>query len=441
MSAAPAPRSPATLANAPGPGAALARDLCARIAERTADAPGVTRVAYGAGEQAAHDIVAEAAQAHGAERAHDAAGNQFLILPGTDRSRAILIGSHLDSVPHGGDHDGVAGVLMGVALQADLVAAGRVPPCDLVVACLRAEESCWFPYSYIGSKTALGRLPAEVLDAVKRSDDGESLGAHMARLGHDPAAVRRGAALYPPERVAAFIEPHIEQGPALVEAGVPLGLVTGIRGSVRFRTIALTGAYAHSGATPRALRRDAGLAGARLISAMHALWDVFEAEGRDLTVTFGEIGTDPATHGFSKVPGALHLCLDIRSAERDALEDAEAVLREAAREIATETGVEIDLGPRSDSAPAPLSDALRAHFAGAARAAGIETLALASGAGHDAATYAAAGVPTAMLFIRNRNGSHNPEEHMDFADFDAGLRLLDRALADPELPARLEGAA
>lgn len=432
----PAPARP----NVPTPGGALARELCARIAERTADAPGVTRVAYGDGEQAAHDIVAAAASAYGAERLHDAAGNQFLVLPGVDRSRAILIGSHLDSVPHGGNHDGVAGVLMGVALQADLVAVDRTPPCDIVVACLRAEESCWFPYSYIGSKAALGWLPPEVLDSVKRSDDGSSLGAHMVRLGHDPEAVRRGSALYPPERILAFIEPHIEQGPALVEAGLPLGLVTGIRGSVRFRNIALTGAYAHSGATPRSLRRDAGLAGARLITAMHELWDVFQADCRDLTVTFGEIATDPATHGFSKVPGALHLCLDMRSAEPDTLRDAEAALRETARKIAAENGVEIDLGPGTDSSPAPLSPVLRDHLAEAARACGIKTLTLASGAGHDAATYAAAGVPTAMLFIRNRNGSHNPEEHMDFADFDVCLRLLARALSDPRLAARLQEA-
>ncbi len=418
------------------PGRALARRLFRALAEHTADPPGVTRVAYGLGEQVAHDLVAEAAQAFGAEKRIDAAGNQFLVLAGEDRSRVILVGSHLDSVLHGGDYDGVAGVLMGLALQADLAAQGRMPPCDLAVTCLRAEESCWFPDSYIGSKTALGLLDPDVLDGVRRSDDGTSLAQHMERLGFDPDGVRRGKRHYEPEEIVAFIEPHIEQAPALVEAGMPVGLVTGIRGSVRYRQIAVTGAYAHSGATPRALRHDAGLAGARLITEMHALWDALEAEGRDLTVTFGEIATDPAQHGFSKVPGHLHLCLDMRSAEADTLERAEQKLRSCAAGIAEATGVTIDLGPRTDSSPTPLSPELRACFAAAAEAQGIGTLTMPSGAGHDAATFAKAGVPTAMLFIRNRNGSHNPDEAMDDADFDAALAVLETALDDPSLTAR-----
>jgi N-carbamoyl-L-amino-acid hydrolase len=414
-------------------GSDLARRLFRTLAERTADPPGVTRIAYGAGEQAAHDLVAEAAMAYGAERTVDAAGNLYLVLPGQDRSRVVLIGSHLDSVPHGGDYDGVAGVLLGLALQADLVAEGRKPPCDLAVLCLRAEESCWFPHSYIGSRTALGLLDPGVLDKVRRSDDGLTLAEHIRRLGLDPEGVRKGSRLYEPARIAAFIEPHIEQGPALVDAGMPVGLVTGIRGSVRFREIAIRGEYAHSGATPRALRRDAGLAGARLITSMHAMWDRFEADGRDLTVTFGEIATDPAQHGFSKVPGDLHLCLDMRSADAGVLGRAEAELRDAAGRIAAETGTVIDLGPRTDSAPTELSAGLRACLADAASQVGVPTVTLPSGAGHDAATYAGVGVPTAMLFIRNRNGSHNPDEAMEHADFEAALSVVAAALADPRL--------
>jgi N-carbamoyl-L-amino-acid hydrolase len=169
---------------------------------------------------------------------------------------------------------------------------------------------------------------------------------------------------------------------------------------------------------------------------MHAVWDGFEAAGRDLTVTFGEIGTDPAQHGFSKVPGHLHLCLDMRSADTGALDDAEAALRDLAARVAAGTGTGIDLGPRTGSAPAPMCGALRACLADAADLAGVATMALPSGAGHDAATYAAAGVPSAMLFIRNRNGSHNPDEAMEHADFEAALAVLSGALDDPRLVAR-----
>jgi N-carbamoyl-L-amino-acid hydrolase len=166
---------------------------------------------------------------------------------------------------------------------------------------------------------------------------------------------------------------------------------------------------------------------------MHALWDRFETEGRDLTVTFGEIATDPAQHGFSKVPGQLHLCLDMRSAEAETLALAEDHLRAIAGRIEAEIRTGIDIGPRTDSAPVRLSDRLRSCLSEAAAGLGIATRALPSGAGHDAATYADAGVPAAMLFIRNRNGSHTPEEAMDMGDFEAALSVLRAALFDPRL--------
>lgn len=414
-------------------GRALGRALFAELERLTATPPGVTRVGYGEGERIAFDLVAEAASRFDADRRFDAAGNQYLVMRGADRSRTVLIGSHLDSVPHGGNFDGAAGVLLGLALQASLAATGRTPPFDLAVVCLRAEESCWFPYSYLGSKTALGRLDPDVLDTVRRSDSGRTLAEHITEAGFDPAAVRTGARLYEPDEIAAYIEPHIEQAPTLVSAGVPVGLVTGIRGSFRFRTIKILGEYAHSGAMPRPLRRDAGLAAARFIVALHALWDTFEAAGEDLTVTFGEIATDAEAHGFSKVPGEMHLCLDVRSQSLETLERAAHEVHKIADEVAAATGCRIDLGPRTGSSPAPLSDPLRAVMERAATLAGVPTLTLPSGAGHDAATYAAAGIPAAMLFIRNENGSHNPDEAMDMDDFDAALAVLDAALADPQL--------
>lgn len=414
-------------------GRALARELFGELARITATPPGVTRVAYGDSEVAAFALMAEHAARYGAEQTFDPAGNQYLVLPGQDRSRVILVGSHLDSVLHGGNFDGAAGVIMGLALQASLAAGGRQPPFDLGVVCLRAEESCWFPYSYIGSRTALGRLDPAMLETVRRSDSGRTLADHMRDLGFDPAAVGKGARRYAPEEIVAYVEPHIEQAPKLVAHNVPVGLVTGIRGAFRFRNIVVSGEYSHSGAMPRPMRRDAGLAAARFIVALHALWDAFEADGEDLTVTFGEIATDPNEHGFSKVPGRVHLCLDVRSQSAEALRRAEDEVRRRAAAISGETGCTIDLGTRSASNPAPLSDPLRAVTAKAAHLAGVKAIAMPSGAGHDAAIYAEAGIPSAMLFIRNENGSHNPDEAMDMADFDAALSVLDAALSDPGL--------
>jgi len=413
------------------PGLEIAARLFDALAERTADPPGVTRVAYGEGEHAAFALAAAAAAAWGAEHRIDAAGNQYLTLPGVDRERAIVIGSHLDSVPHGGNYDGAAGVVAGLALQASLAAAGRRPPVDLTVACLRAEESCWFPHSYIGSKTALGLLDPGVLDEVRRSDTGRSLAEHMAEAGFDPDAVRRGVPGLETKRVLAYLEPHIEQAPALVAAQTPIGLVTGIRGSFRYREMVCTGEYAHSGAMPRALRRDAAAASAELIVALDGLWQRLEAEGRDLSVTFGKLGTDPAVHSFSKVAGEVRLCLDVRSIEPDTLAQVEGALDDTVARIEAARAVRFTLGPRSATTPAPMDGPLRDLLAAAAADRGVATIAMPSGAGHDAATFALAGVPAGMLFIRNSHGSHNPDEAMEMADFGHAVAILAAALDAP----------
>ena len=404
----------------------LGRELFAELENISADAPGVTRVSYGIGEIAAFELIARTAASWAAERHFDAAGNQFITLPGHDRTRHVVVGSHLDSVPHGGNYDGAMGVIMGLCVQQALAAASVTPAVDLTVACLRAEESCWFPHSYIGSKSALGCLEAGVLDRVKRSDSGMTLAEHINAAGFDAEAVRRGESLLTRETVLAYIEPHIEQAPLLLKAGLPLGIVTGIRGSFRYREIKIWGEYSHSGAMPRLLRKDAGLAAARLIAAMHDYWTLVARAGSDLTVTFGQMSTDPAQHSFSKVPGEVRLSLDVRSQELAALAAAEDELRKYCDRVAAETGTRIELGTRSSSEPAIMSEKLVELACAAARSLDLPVHRMASGAGHDAAVFAQAGVPSLMLFVRNENGSHNPDESMDMDDFDTTLALLHR---------------
>jgi beta-ureidopropionase / N-carbamoyl-L-amino-acid hydrolase len=412
-------------------GSRLAASLFDVLASRTADPPGVTRIAYGEGECVAHAVMADVAGARGAAVAVDAAGNQYLTFPGQDRSRTIYIGSHLDSVPHGGNFDGAAGVILGLAAAAALARLDTAPPFDLCVLCLRAEESCWFPHSYVGSKTALGRLDPAVLDSVTRSDTGETLAWHMRALGFDPEAVRRGATRIDPARTITYLEPHIEQGPVLVAEGRALGLVTGIRGSFRYRDAAFHGAYAHSGATPRWLRHDAVVAASELVMAMQALWERMEADGHDLAVTFGIVGTDPAQHSFSKVPGEARLCIDVRSRSETTLDEVRQRLIKLGDVIAGRRGVRLVLGPLGGSTPAVMAPRLLDQLRAAAATAGVMPIELASGAGHDAATFANVGIPSGMVFIRNHNGSHNPDEQMAMADFDQALALVVALLQQP----------
>ena len=408
----------------------LARDLFDTLEKESADPPGVTRKAYGDGERMAHRLLMEKTAPFGVEARHDAAGNLFLTLPGQDRSREIIVGSHIDTVGHGGNYDGAAGVVAGVATQAIFHGAGRKPPVDLTVLVMRAEESCWFPYSYLGSKSALGVLDPSVLDSLKRSDTGRTLAEHMREEGFDPDAVAKGASLIDRDKVIAYFEPHIEQAPVLLTEEIPVGIVTGIRGSFRYRTAKCIGAYAHSGAMPRDYRRDASAATGELIFRMDKLWEQMLADGRDLTVTFGEVMTNPDQHGFSKVAGETHICLDVRSQDAAALDEVRERLAVLAEEIAARRNVRFELGELTGSTPAVMSADLQKMLIASAEATATPYKVMASGAGHDAATFALEGIPTAMIFIRNANGSHNPDEAMDMADFDCALRVLAETVAN-----------
>jgi N-carbamoyl-L-amino-acid hydrolase len=217
---------------------------------------------------------------------------------------------------------------------------------------------------------------------------------------------------------------HIEQGPILEERGIPVGIVSGIRGNLRYRHCRVVGTYDHAGAVPREYRHDAVLAGVELIHGLDRYWDQRQAAGDDFVATVGEFHTDPAMHGVTKVPGELRFTLDIRSLDDKLLVDTDAFLRQQAARIGKARGVEIDLGVHTHAEPALMNPRLRETLEAVAAREGIPALTMASGAGHDCATFTWQGVDTAMLFVRNQHGSHNPHEAMEMADFEAGLKVM-----------------
>lgn len=402
----------------------LAARLFDELRERSFDGIGITREAYGPGERMAHEVLRREAVALGLEVSADPVGNLHMTLPGADRAaKRLLLGSHMDSVPNGGNFDGAAGVLSALAAVAGLKRAGFRPARDITVIALRAEEAgAWFPTSYPGSRGALGRLKAAELE-LKRQDSGRSLAEHMREEGFDPGFAARGEAVITPENTAAFLELHIEQGPVLEGEGVPLGIVTGIPGSRRLRQGRVLGEYNHSGATPRRYRRDAAIALAELAVALDDRWAELEAEGHRLVCTFCTLATT-AEAGFTKIPGEATFMLDVRSVNPASVD---AIFDELARQVTAieaRRGVRFEPGPETGSLAAPMDADLRAALARAAGAAGVASLEMASGAGHDAAAFAAAGIPAAMLFVRNQNGSHNPHEAMRMEDFSAACAVM-----------------
>ena len=408
----------------------LASRMFDELRAKSTDGLGVTRDAYGAGERMAHALARREAEALGLDVQADPVGNLYMTLPGTDRAaKKVLLGSHLDSVKEGGNFDGAAGVLAGLAAVAGLKRAGFRPARDITVIATRAEEAgAWFPTSYPGSRGALGMLKAAELE-VKRQDTGRSLADHMREEGFDPDFAVRGEKVVTPENTAAFLELHIEQGPVLDAEEIPVAVVTGIPGSRRLRQGRVLGEYNHSGGTPRRYRRDAAIALAELALGLDEEWALLEAHGHKLVCTFCTLATTEEA-GFTKIPGEATFMLDVRSVNPASVDAIFARLAVLVPEIEARRGVTFDLGPETGSTASPMDAGVRAGLARAAEAIGVRHMEMASGGGHDAAAFAAAGIPAGMLFVRNQNGSHNPHEAMRMEDFSAACAVVTRWLAD-----------
>lgn len=410
---------------------ALAEEIFDTLRQATAARRGVSRESFGAGENAAFAILVEVAGRFGLETGTDDAANLTIALPGQARETPyIACGSHMDSVPEGGNFDGAAGVVAGLLALVRARIEGAGPRQPVRVIALRGEESAWYGKACVGSSALFGRLRKADLSSVHRDGTG-TLGEAMKREGAAVEAIEAGKPLVDPADIAGYIELHIEQGPILVADSLPTAVVTSIRGNLRHRRIRCIGEAGHSGAVPRGLRNDPVMATAALISALDNSWQDWLEQGRDLVVTTGIIETDGRAHSVSRIAGEVAFSFEVRSEDTATLEGFYELMRGECDRIAAERRVMFNFDRRVDAEPAVMDrgwvDKLLAH----ARSLSLPQRTIQSGAGHDAALFAAAGIPSAMIFIRNHNGSHNPNEAMDIEDFLKGADLLYRALMDP----------
>ena len=401
----------------------FAADLFDQLRRDGLDEPGVSRDPYGAGEQRAHATTAAAARALGLTIEGDAAANLYMTLPGCDPdAKPIVTGSHLDSVPHGGNFDGAAGVVAGLTAIHALKTLGLTPRNPITVMGIRAEESVWFQVSYIGSRSALGTLPDGALE-VRRVDTNRTLAEHIAECGGDPEALRRGVRHFDPAGIDSFMELHIEQAPSLLEAGKSCGIGTGVPGNFRYPHARIEGANDHVG-LPRRFRRDAATAGAEFAMALDTLWEEYENRGIPMACTLGRFHTDAEQHGLTIVPGTFHFSLDVRAYDETVLAELDRRVDAIIAGIEQRRGVTFHRGPKARAAVGPVEPGIKAALTAEARSLGIETIDLGSPASHDAAAFAALGVPMGLIFIRNANGSHNPREAMALDDFLDGAAVL-----------------
>ena len=395
---------------------------------------GVTRPSYSETETAALKVIEDAAVAEGLRTRYDPAANLVVELPGASTDKpAYWMGSHLDSVPEGGNYDGLAGVIAGLMCLAKAKRLGVPLARPLAVVGLRGEESAWFGKPYLGSYALFGKLSPRDLER-KHRDTGRPLLEYMEKAGADVRRIAAGETLVDPQSIAGWLELHIEQGPIMVAREAPVGVVTGIRGNLRHLSARCHGAAGHSGAVPRWLRKDAVFALAELLMRLDENWQALNARGVDLVVTSGIVGTDPREHSISRIPGEVHFSLEIRSQSLETLEAFYQLVLVEAAGIERSRGVKFEFGERVLSEPGLIdrewAQRLRRICAGLR----YPYIDIPSGAGHDAANFANAGVPAGMIFIRNDHGSHNPDEKMELADFIMGAEVLYRAVTLEEAP-------
>jgi N-carbamoyl-L-amino-acid hydrolase len=347
----------------------------------------------------------------------DEAGNLWAVLPGA-RDETVILGSHLDSVPDGGWLDGALGVVGGLEVLRSIAAAGE-PPVTVALVDWADEEGARFGRSLLGSGLAAGILdPAAVRDVTDR--DGVALPDALAAHGVDLAAAPKAHARL--ERAVAYLELHIEQGPVLERDGLAVGVVTGTAGVER-HAVCLRGQAVQGGGFPMDARRDALVAAARLVLAVREA-----APDERSRATVGQITVRPAIP--TAVPGECELVVDQRHPDARTLAAMLSEVHDAAARIAVDERVEVDFERIWAIAPVAFDETLIGLAEESARDVTGASARLFSGALHDAAAVASAGVPAVMLFVRSVGGiSHAREEDTAPEHLEAAVRTLAR-LAD-----------
>ncbi|TNC07801.1 allantoate amidohydrolase [Methylobacterium terricola] len=325
----------------------------------------------------------------------------------------LLLGSHIDTVRDAGRYDGNLGVVVAIAAVGALHRAGERLPFAIEVLAFGDEEGVRFPVTLTGSRALAGLIRPDFLEA--RDADGVSLAQALTAFGGDPAGLA-GLARDPAETLG-YLEVHIEQGPVLEDADLPVGIVTAIAGASRL-VVTVEGRAGHAGTVPMRLRRDALAAAAEMVLAVEAEADATP----DLVATVGQI--EVPRGAVNVIPALTRFSLDLRSPSDAVRHAALARLRATWDDIAARRGVTVSAqGSYDEPAAACAPGLMDALDAGIVRL-GLAPLRLPSGAGHDG--LALAGLcPIAMLFVRCAGGlSHSPAESVTEADVDVATRLL-----------------
>jgi N-carbamoyl-L-amino-acid hydrolase len=355
----------------------------------------------------------------------DAVGNVVGRYAGAaNASRTLMVGSHYDTVTNAGQFDGRLGILIALAVAGHLHCTGRRLPFHLEVIGFSEEEGVRFSAPYLGSSAIAGSFDETVLD--RHDANGVSLATLLREEGVDVTAIRKLARR--PETLRGYLEVHIEQGPVLLQNDLPVGIVTSIAASARFR-VTIRGVVGHAGTVPMSLRHDAAAAAAEIVLAVERRC----AEGPNLVGTVGQL---VVPHGIINViPGYCELSLDIRAGDDASHAAAIADILAAICQIAERRGVIAEVAKIAHHAAVSCAPQIQSALARAVSRNGIEPFYLGSGAGHDGEMFAGV-TDIGMLFVRCGNGgiSHSPRETVTAADVDIAARILLDAILNLDQP-------
>lgn len=397
--------------------AAEAGRLIERLRRHGAGPEGaVTRLVYTPEWRAAVADVEDWLSEGGLEVRVDAAGSRFGRLAG-ESPGVVMSGSHIDTVRQGGAYDGVLGIVMaGCAIRWLASSLGR-PRRTLEVFANCEEESSRFASNFWGSRAIAGGIAAGETDRVVDAD-GCTIGQAMRSCGLDPARIFEARR----NDLAAYVEPHIEQGPVLAESGDVIGVVDRVVG-VRVLSVILEGVAGHAGTIPMAMRRDA-LAGAAEITI--GAERLARKMGAPTVATVGSLTVRPG--GFNQVPGETRFSIDFRHPADAVLDGLEAELRCLIEDLGARRGLGVELGQMVRQAGVLFDRGICAALQVSCEEAGVRWRRMPSYAGHDAQVMGAL-CPAAMLFVPSQNGhSHRPDELTEPEHIGTGIEVLVRTL-------------
>jgi beta-ureidopropionase / N-carbamoyl-L-amino-acid hydrolase len=400
-------------------------DMARELAQFSETADGLTCTYLSPAHKASAARLRDWMRSAGLAAEIDAVGNVVGRYTGAaNASRTLMVGSHYDTVTNAGQFDGRLGILIGLAVAEHLQCTGRRLPFHLEVIGFSEEEGVRFSAPYLGSSAIAGRFNETVLD--RHDANGVRLATLLREEGVDVTAIRKLARR--PETLRGYLEVHIEQGPVLLQNDLPVGIVTSIAASARFR-VTIRGVVGHAGTVPMSLRHDAVAAAAEIVLAVERRC----AEGPNLVGTVGQL---VVPHGIINViPGYCELSLDIRAGDDASHAAAIADILAAICQIAERRGVTAEVAKIAHHAAVSCAPQIQSALARAVSRNGIEPFYLASGAGHDGEMFAGV-TDIGMLFVRCGNGgiSHSPRETVTAADVDIAARILLDAVLNLDQP-------